>query len=172
MQPDRLEEFLAVTEELKINCTVERKIDKRRVKDKCDEVIKGKHKVRSDRFQDLEEGECTEPVNSGLSGSQQHNPTQTRRKFTNKTGGRVLKHGHSGRNGKEKFRSKTKEEEHRSMPKMLKELTNRKTKINKNIPMAPQTDSGNGENFICKFCGKSFATKGYLNFHMTSEQCL
>ena len=90
-------------------------------------------------------------------------------KFTNKTGGRVLKHRPSGRNGKEEFKSKTKEEEHRSM---LKELTNRKTKINKNIPMAPQTDSGNGENFICKFCGKSFAAKGYLNFHMTSEQCL
>ena len=167
-----MEEFLAVTEELKVTCTVERKIDKRRVKDKCDEVSKAQHKVKSDRFQDLEDGECTEPVRGGLSGSKQLNHFQSRRKFTNKTGGRVLKHNHSGRKGKEKVKSKTKEEEHRSMPEMLKELTNRKTKINKNMPMASQTDSGNGENFICKFCGKSFSTKGYLNFHMTSEQCL
>ena len=163
-----MEEFLAVTEELKITCTVERKIDKRRVKETCDEVIK----VRSDRFQDLEDGECTESVSSGLSGSKQQNPFQTRRKFTNKTGGRVLKHRNFGKKGEENFKSKTKEEGHRSMPEMLKELTNRKTKINKNMPMASQTHSGNGENFICKFCGKSFATKGYLNFHMTSEQCL
>ena len=167
-----MEEFLAVTAELKITCTVTQTIDKSRVKDKSSEVIIGKHKVKSDRFQDLEDGECTESDSSGSSGSKQQNPSQTRRKFTNKTGGKILKHRNSGRKGAEKFKSKTKEEGHRLMPKMLKELTIRKTKINKNIPMASQTDSGNGESFICKFCGKSFSTKGYLNFHMTSEQCL
>merc|ERR1712218_404967 len=81
---------------------------------------KGKHKVKGYQVEDLEDGECTEPASSGLSGSQQLNPSQTRRetldntrkdgKYSNNTqrSGKVLKHLHSDRKGKDKF-TKTKQ---------------------------------------------------------------
>ena len=98
---------MAVTEELKITCAVEGKLGKQRDKDKSDDVSKGKHKVKSYQVEDLEDGECTESVSSGSSGSQQLNPSQARRKTLNNTrkggkflnntqkGGKVLKHLHS-----------------------------------------------------------------------------
>ena len=146
-----------MTEELKITCAVEGKLGKQRVKDKSD-VSKGNHKVKSNQVEDLEDGECTEPASSGSSGSQQLNPYQARRKtcksgkYFNNTqrSGEVLKQRHSDREGKDKFTNKTKAEERMSL----------------------HTDSVNAETFNCKFCGKSFPSKGSLNFHMTSEQCL
>ena len=159
MQPDRLEEFLAVTEELKITCAVEGKLGKQRVKDKSD-VSKGNHKVKSNQVEDLEDGECTEPVSSGLSGSQQLNPSQKRRKTLNNT-------------RKDKFTNKTKAEERLPLSETLKKFGGKdKGKDDKITFMKFHADSGNAEPFNCKFCGKSFPSKGSLNFHMTSEQCL
>ena len=85
MAADRLEEFLAVTKELKITCTVEGTLGKQRVKNKSDDVSKGKHKVKGYQVEDLEDGECTELVSSGSYGSQQHNPSQARRKTLHDT---------------------------------------------------------------------------------------
>ena len=176
---------MAVTEELKITCAVEGKLGKQRVKNKSDDVSKGKHKVKGYQVEDLEDGECTEPASNGSSGSQQLNPSQARRKTLNNTrkggkflnntqkSGEGLKHLHSGRKGKDKFTNKTEPEERMSLSETLKKFGGKGKRKDDKITLKKfHTDSGNAETFNCKFCGKSFPSKGSLNFHMTSEQCL
>ena len=176
---------MAVTEELKITCAVEGKLGKQRVKNKSDDVSKGKHKVKGYQVEDLEDGECTEPASNGSSGSQQLNPSQARRKTLNVTrksgkflnitqkSWKVLKKRHSDRKGKDKFTSRTKVEERMSLSEPLKIFREKDRKKDDKITLLKfHTDSGNAETFNCKFCGKSFPSKGSLNFHMTSEQCL
>ena len=92
-----------MTEELKITCAVEGKLGKQRVKFDKSDVNKGNHKVKSNQVEDLEDGECTEPVSSGLSGSQQLNPSQKRRKTLNNT-------------RKDKFTNKTRPSEMKVSP--------------------------------------------------------
>ena len=151
------------------------------LKNKSDDVSKGKHKVKGYHVEDLEDGECTEPASSGSSGSQQLNPYQARRrtrksgKYFNNTqrSGEVLKQRHSDREGKDTFTSKTKAEERMSLSEPLKIFREKDRKKDDKITfMNFHTDSGDAETANCKFCGKSFASKGSLNFHMTSEQCL
>ena len=84
-----------------------------------------------------------------------------------------MKQRHSDREGKDKFTSKTKAEERMSLSEPLKIFREKaRKKDEKNTLLKFHTDSGNAEIFNCKFCGKSFPSKGSLNFHMTSEQCL
>ena len=84
-----------------------------------------------------------------------------------------MKQRHSDREGKDKFTSKTKAEELMSLSELLKIFREKGRKKDDKITFPKfHTDSGNAEIFNCKFCGKSFPSKGSLNFHMTSEQCL